>query len=55
MLEQGFDAFIHADETGSRPIWRVRVGVFPQREQAAELQRTLREQLGLEGLLVSHP
>lgn len=55
LLEQGFDAFIHADETGSRPIWRVRVGAFARRDQAAALQRTLREQAGLEGLVVSHP
>ncbi|MEE4638441.1 MAG: SPOR domain-containing protein [Wenzhouxiangella sp.] len=55
LIERGFDAFIHADETGSRPIWRVRVGLFDTREPAVALQRTLREQAGLEGLVVSHP
>lgn len=55
LLERGFDAFIHADQTGSRPIWRVRVGLFSTRDEASELQRTLREQAGLEGLVVSHP
>lgn len=55
LLERGFDAFIHADQTGSRPIWRVRVGLFPTRDEASALQRTLREQAGLEGLVVSHP
>jgi DedD protein len=55
LIESGFDAFIHADETGSRPIWRVRVGLFETREPALVLQRTLREQAGLEGLVVSHP
>ncbi|NDY96720.1 SPOR domain-containing protein [Wenzhouxiangella limi] len=55
LLDRGFDAFIHADETGSRSIWRVRVGTVATREEASALQRTLREQAGLEGLVVSHP
>lgn len=55
MLEQGFDAFIHADASGSRPIWRVRVGQFSGREQAAALLERLRADEGLDGLIVTHP
>ncbi|MFP4207217.1 MAG: SPOR domain-containing protein [Wenzhouxiangella sp.] len=55
LLEQGFEAFIHADQTGSRPIWRVRVGHFADRDGAGALQRRLRDEAGLEGLVVSHP
>lgn len=55
LLAQGFDAFIHSDETGSRAIWRVRVGTMGSREEAARLQRELLDRAGLEGLIVSHP
>jgi DedD protein len=55
LLEQGFEAFIHADTSGSRPIWRVRVGRFAGRDQAAALLERLRSEKGLEGLIVSHP
>ncbi len=52
---QGFDAFIHPDEAGSRAIWRVRVGTLARREEAARLQADLLDRAGLEGMLVSHP
>lgn len=55
LLEQGFDAFIHPDETGPRDIWRVRVGSLGSREEAASLRRELLERAGLEGLIVNHP
>jgi DedD protein len=55
LLAQGFDAFIHSDETGPRAIWRVRVGTMGSREEAARLQRDLLDRAGLEGLIVSHP
>lgn len=55
LREQGYDAFIHEDATGSRAIWRVRVGVFDERDAAVALQRELLDQAGLEGLIVSHP
>lgn len=51
----GFDAFIHPDESGSRPIWRVRVGALASRDEATELRRRLLDQAGLEGLIVSDP
>lgn len=51
----GFDAFIHPDESGARPIWRVRVGALASRDEAAELRRRLLDQAGLEGLIVSDP
>lgn len=55
LRDQGYDAFIHQDETGSRAIWRVRVGLFDDRQSASALQRELLDQAGLEGLIVSHP
>ncbi len=55
LTERGYEAFIHPDETGSRAIWRVRVGLFGARSQAVALQRELVEVAGLEGLVVSHP
>ena len=55
LIGQGYEAFIHPDETGTRSIWRVRVGLFDRREQAVALQRELSEQAGLEGMVVSHP
>lgn len=51
----GFAAFIHPDESGSRPIWRVRVGTLATRDEAANLRRQLLDQAGLEGMIVSHP
>lgn len=55
LTERGYEAFIHPDETGSRAIWRVRVGLFGARSQAVALQRELVEAAGLEGLVVNHP
>lgn len=51
----GFDAFLHPDETGSRPIWRVRVGTLANRDEATSLRRRLLDEAGLEGMVVSHP
>jgi len=55
LTEQGFRAFIHPDESGSRSIWRVRVGVVASRSEADALQNEVLERAGLEGLIVSHP
>lgn len=55
LRNQGYEAFIHPDEAGPRPIWRVRVGTQATREAAAGLRRELMDQAGLEGLIVSHP
>lgn len=51
----GFDAFMHAEDSGGRTIWRVRVGSYAERADAERLLETLREQQGLEGIVVSHP
>jgi len=51
----GFDAFMHAEDSGGRTIWRVRVGTYAERADAEQLLETLREQQGLEGIVVSHP
>ncbi len=51
----GFDAFMYGEETGGRTIWRVRVGAYEQRADAERLLETLREEQGLEGIVVSHP
>ncbi|TVS11657.1 MAG: SPOR domain-containing protein [Wenzhouxiangella sp.] len=55
LTDQGFRAFIHPDETGSRSIWRVRVGTVADRSEAQDLQAEVLERAGLEGLIVSHP
>ncbi len=55
LIGQGYDAFIHPDETGPREIWRVRVGTAGSRDEAASLRRELLDDAGLEGLIVSHP
>jgi len=52
---QGYDAFIHEDQAGSRRIWRVRVGPLGTRPEAAERLARLVEELGIDGLVVSHP
>lgn len=49
------DAFIHAEESGGRTIWRVRVGTYDERGPAESLLQELREHDGLEGIVVSHP
>ncbi|RFF30056.1 SPOR domain-containing protein [Wenzhouxiangella sediminis] len=51
----GFDAFMYGEETGGRTIWRVRVGGYEQRADAERLLETLRNEQGLEGIVVSHP
>jgi len=53
--DAGFDAFMYGEETGGRTIWRVRVGSHEQRADAEALLETLREEQGLEGIVVSHP
>ena len=55
LLNQGFDAFIYHDETGSRPVWRVRVGRYSGRDQAEALLDRLSAEASLEGLIVTHP
>jgi DedD protein len=52
---QGYDAFIHSEESGGRMIHRVRVGSSEEREEAETLQARLRDEAGLEGIVVSHP
>lgn len=51
----GFDAFMHAEDSGGRTIWRVRVGIFDEREEAERMLERLREEEGLDGIVVSHP
>lgn len=51
----GFDAFMFGEETGGRTIWRVRVGAYESREEAERLLEVLRDERGLEGIVVSHP
>ncbi len=51
----GYDAFIHDEDAGGRTIWRVRVGSFADRADADQLLDTLRENEGLDGIVVSHP
>jgi len=55
LMNEGFDAFIYADETGSRPVWRVRVGRYAARDQAEVLLERLNAEASLEGLIVTHP
>jgi cell division septation protein DedD len=52
---QGFEAFIHQDQAGSRTIWRVRVGPLGTRAEAVERLARLTEDAGIDGLVVSHP
>lgn len=51
----GFDAFRFSEDTAGREIWRVRVGPVDTRSAAASLQTRLRDEGGVEGLIVSHP
>lgn len=51
----GYDAFVHDEDAGGRTIWRVRVGSFADRADADRLLETLREDEGLDGIVVSHP
>ncbi|NBB91935.1 MAG: hypothetical protein GVY32_02060 [Gammaproteobacteria bacterium] len=51
----GYDAFMHGEESGGRTIWRVRVGIFQERAEAERMLETLREEQGLDGIVVSHP
>jgi cell division septation protein DedD len=55
LVSQGFEAFMYHDETGSRPVWRVRVGRYPDRDQAEVLLGRLSAEASLEGLIVTHP
>jgi cell division septation protein DedD len=55
LTDAGFDAFMYGEETGGRTIWRVRVGGYEQRADADRLLETLRDEQGLEGIVVSHP
>jgi DedD protein len=50
-----FEAFIHEDQTGSRTIWRVRVGPAGSRQGAEQIMAELAERSRLEGMVVSHP
>ncbi len=55
LTELDHDAFVYSEESGGRTIHRVRVGSFGEREQAESLQERLRDEAGLEGIVVSHP
>lgn len=55
LTEAGFDAFMYGEETGGRTIWRVRVGIHQERAAAESLLQKLRDEEGLEGIVVSHP
>lgn len=51
----GYDAFMHEEESGGRTIWRVRVGIYDDRDEAERLLDELNEEQGLKGIVVSHP
>jgi DedD protein len=53
--DMDFAAFIHEDQTGSRTIWRVRMGPFADRAEAERKLAEVGERARLEGLVVSHP
>ena len=55
LLGQGFEAFIYHDRSGTRPVWRVRVGRYDGRDQAEALLQRLSAEASLEGLIVTHP
>lgn len=55
LADAGYDAFVHEDQSSSRTIWRVRVGIYQQREPAGELLEELRQRMSLDGLVVSQP
>ncbi len=47
--------FLHQDQSGSRAIWRVRIGPTSSRAQAEVLLEQVAELMPVEGLIVSHP
>lgn len=53
--EYGHEAFMHEEDSGGRTIWRVRAGLFENRESAEGLLDELRSEAGLDGIVVSHP
>lgn len=55
LIDQGFETFLITESVGSRTIWRVRVGTVATRELADQLLSDLKDQAGVEGLVVSHP
>lgn len=55
LIDQDFETFLLSESVGSRIIWRVRVGTVATREEADHLLQTLKDQAGVEGLVVSHP
>lgn len=55
LRSQGFSVFSVVEEVGGRSIWRVRVGTVDSREAADALQARLKQEVNLEGLVVSHP
>lgn len=55
LSDAGFDAFMFGEDSGGRTIWRVRVGAHAERADAERLLERLREEQGLEGIVVSHP
>ncbi|RFF27632.1 MULTISPECIES: SPOR domain-containing protein [unclassified Wenzhouxiangella] len=55
LSDAGFDAFMFGEDSGGRTIWRVRVGTHDERADAERLLEKLREEQGLEGIVVSHP
>lgn len=55
LMGEGFEVFYFAESMGSREIWRVRVGTVAERDEAEALLERLRDEAGLEGLVVSHP
>ncbi|NEZ03358.1 hypothetical protein G4Y73_04250 [Wenzhouxiangella sp. XN201] len=55
LAQAGYDAFMHGEVSGGRTIWRVRVGTYETRDEAERLLKTLIEEEGLQGIVVSHP
>lgn len=55
LIDQDFETFLLAESVGGRTIWRVRVGTVATREETDHLLQMLKDQAGVEGLVVSHP
>lgn len=55
LRSENLNAFVVVEQVGGRSIWRVRVGTVSTREAAEALQARLKQELSLEGLVVSHP
>lgn len=51
----GFTAYVERADTGSGPLFRVRVGPELQRGSAETLKASLKQKLAVDGVVVTHP